>query len=229
VQPDDVQAVVEVFAEAATGQEHVEVGVGGGDDADIDPDRVGLANRVNLARLQEAQQLGLHVERRLSNFVEEQRAASGRPDDAREVLEGAGEGSAPVAEQLRVEHLLGRRAAVERKEGFRRATGVGVDHAREDFLAGSRFTGDKDRHAGRGDTAGRGKDRLHFFGKEEGARLFLGWTRRPERRPIALLLPRPLQRERGAADAKDVGEEDCLFRIRRIAANEGQCFSLLGA
>ena len=36
VEADDVEAVEEVFAEAALGDQGVEIGVGGGDDADID-------------------------------------------------------------------------------------------------------------------------------------------------------------------------------------------------
>ena len=69
--------------------------------------RVGLrlADRVHLAGLEEAQQLGLDVEAGVADFVEEERAAGGGADDALEVLDGAGEGAAAVAEQLRVQHV----------------------------------------------------------------------------------------------------------------------------
>ena len=62
VEADDVEAVEEVFAKAAVGDELFEVGVGGGDDADVDGDGPRLAERMDLAGLEEAQQLGLHVE-----------------------------------------------------------------------------------------------------------------------------------------------------------------------
>ena len=78
VQPDDVEAVEEVLAEAAVGDQRVEVGVGGGDDADVDAMGPGLAERMDLARLEEAQQLGLHVEADVADLVEEQRAAARR-------------------------------------------------------------------------------------------------------------------------------------------------------
>ena len=65
-------------------------------------------------------------------------------DDAGEVLRGAGECAAAVSEQLRVEHLLWRRAAIEGQEGFRRARRVAMDQAGEDFLAGAGFAGDED-------------------------------------------------------------------------------------
>ena len=85
-QAHDVQAVEEVLAEPPLVDHLLEVGVGRGDDADVDVDRPRLAERVDLARLEEAQQLGLHVERDLADLVEEERAAGGGADDARERL-----------------------------------------------------------------------------------------------------------------------------------------------
>ena len=43
-------------------------------------DRLRLAYRVHLARLEEAQQLGLHVQSHVADFVEEQRASRRRAD-----------------------------------------------------------------------------------------------------------------------------------------------------
>ena len=106
VQADDAEAVEEVLAEAPLADQRVEVGVGGDDQADVDAARLRIANRVNLVRFQEAQQLGLDVEAGIADLVEEQRAAGGRAYDAREVVDGAGERAAPVAEQLRIEHVL---------------------------------------------------------------------------------------------------------------------------
>ena len=82
LQRHDVQAVEEVLAEPALGDELLEVGVGGGDDADVDLDRLRLAERVDLVRFEEAQQLRLHVEPDIGDLVEEQRAAGGGADDA---------------------------------------------------------------------------------------------------------------------------------------------------
>ena len=101
----DVEAVEQVLAEASLGDELLEVGVGGGDDADVDLDRVRLAERMDLVGLEEAQQLRLEVEADVADFVEEERAAGGGADDAGERGVGAGERALAVAEQLALEHV----------------------------------------------------------------------------------------------------------------------------
>ena len=91
VEADDVQAVEEVFAEPALRDERVEVDVGGGDHAHVRLDRLHFANRMHLVRVEEPKQLRLDFERRLADFVEEQRATASGANHAREVLGGAGE------------------------------------------------------------------------------------------------------------------------------------------
>ena len=81
-QADDVEAVEEVLAEASVGDERFEIGVGGGDDADVHLDRLRLAEAVDLARLEEAEQFRLEVGADLGDLVEEERAAGGGADDA---------------------------------------------------------------------------------------------------------------------------------------------------
>ena len=120
-QADDVEAVEEVLAEASLGDQRLEVGVGGGDDAHVDLDRLRLAEAVHFVRLEEAEQLGLQVEADLGDLVEEQRAAGGGADDAVERRFGAGEGPLAVAEQLALEHLARDRGAVEGDERLGRA------------------------------------------------------------------------------------------------------------
>ena len=68
--------------------------------------RLRLADRMHFARLEKAQQLGLDLEAGVADLVEEEGAAGGGADDALEVLGGAGEGAAAMAEELRVEHVL---------------------------------------------------------------------------------------------------------------------------
>ena len=87
-----------------------------------------------------------------------------------------------------------------------RARGVGVNHAREDLLAGAGFAGDEHGDVRRRDAARRGEEGLHLLGEEEGAGLLLDGAGRPERGAAALFLPRLLERERRAADAEDVGK-----------------------
>jgi hypothetical protein len=74
---DDAQAVEEVLAEAAVLDHLRQVRVGGGDDADADASRLRVAQRVDPAGLEEAEQLGLDLEREVADFVEEDGAARG--------------------------------------------------------------------------------------------------------------------------------------------------------
>ena len=83
VQVDDVEAVVEVLAEAAGLDLDVEVAVGGGEDADVDRLGVGVADPHDHPLLQRAQDLHLQRQRHLADLVEEQRAAGRRPGSAR--------------------------------------------------------------------------------------------------------------------------------------------------
>ncbi len=73
----DVEAVEEVFAERAGGDELLEVAVGRRDEAHVDADRLDAADALELALLQRAQELDLHLDGDLANLVEEQRAAVG--------------------------------------------------------------------------------------------------------------------------------------------------------
>ena len=117
---DDVEAVEEVFAEAAGADGVFEVGVGGGDDADVDGQRAGFTERGDLAGFEEAEQLGLEVEAELADFVEEQGAVAGGADQAELIAVGAGEGAAAVAEQLALEQVARDGGAVEGDEGLLR-------------------------------------------------------------------------------------------------------------
>ena len=83
VDREDVEPVVEVLAELALRDQRLEVAVGGRDDADVDLDRLGAADALELALLQHAQQLDLHLQRQVADLVEEQGAAVGELEAAR--------------------------------------------------------------------------------------------------------------------------------------------------
>ena len=101
-----------------------------------------------LALLEHAQQLGLDRRRHLADFVEEQHAAVGLLDASRLGADRAGERAALVAEQLRLEELIGQRRAVDRDERPVAAARAVVDEARDDFLAGARLAGEEHRRLG---------------------------------------------------------------------------------
>src|SRR5208337_4352915 len=97
---DGTQAIEEIFAETPGENFGAEVAVGGGDEADIDLLDLGRADALNFAVLDDAQQLGLHGQGSLADFIQEHRAAIGVLEQARASIRGAGESAANMAEQL---------------------------------------------------------------------------------------------------------------------------------
>jgi len=74
---EDVEAIVEILAEAAGAHFALEIAVGGGQHTRVDLARLGLADQGDLPLLQDAQQLDLHRLRGLADFIEEDGAAIG--------------------------------------------------------------------------------------------------------------------------------------------------------
>ena len=144
-QIDDVQPIEQVFAEGAALGRFGEVAVRGRDDADVDLDRLGAADAVDLAFLDGAQQLGLQARVHLADFVEQQRAAIGFLELADAPRDGAGERALLVAEQFGFQQVLRNRRAIDADERLVGARGFAVDVARQHFLARAAFAGDQDR------------------------------------------------------------------------------------
>jgi hypothetical protein len=71
-----VETVEEILAEAPRLHHRGEVPVRGGDDADVDRHRPIAADALDLARLEDAQQRRLEIERQLADLVEEEGAAA---------------------------------------------------------------------------------------------------------------------------------------------------------
>ena len=74
---DDVDAVEQILAEPLLLDLGLEVAVGRGDDARLERHLLVAADRADLALLEDAQQLDLHLERHLADLVEEDRAGAG--------------------------------------------------------------------------------------------------------------------------------------------------------
>ena len=79
---DDVDAEVEVLAEAPRLDLVLELAVGRRDHAHVDLDRLGAADAADLALLQDAQQLRLHLAGDVADLVEEDGAALRLFEDA---------------------------------------------------------------------------------------------------------------------------------------------------
>jgi hypothetical protein len=74
---EDVQAVVEILAEAVFRHAVLEVPAGGRQDPDVHVDRLVAADAFEGLLLEEAQELDLHGKGYVSDFVEEERSAAG--------------------------------------------------------------------------------------------------------------------------------------------------------
>ena len=75
-----------------------------------------LADGQHLALLDDAEELGLELERQLADLVEKQGPAAGGAHQAGVGLAGAGEGAAHVAEELALDELRADRRAVDGDE-----------------------------------------------------------------------------------------------------------------
>src|SRR5690606_3422920 len=125
-----------------------EVAVGGGDDADIDLEAARRADAGEAPLLEDAQELGLHVQRHLADLIEEKRAALGRLEEARLLLVGAGEGASLVAEERACGQRFWERGAVDGDQAVI-AAGRGVmDDRGADLLARAGLAMDQDGRVG---------------------------------------------------------------------------------
>src|SRR6202041_2646501 len=100
---ENIQAIVEVFAELAVLDHVPQITVGGSDDTDIDSRRAGAAHWLELALLKHTEELGLKFQGHVTNFIEEQRATVGEGKAADVRIDGARESSAFMAEKLAFE------------------------------------------------------------------------------------------------------------------------------
>ena len=151
---DDVEAVEEILAEGALADALPQIAMGGADHADVDARHLPVgADLLDLAGLEEAEQQGLHPQRHLADFVEEDGAAVGHLQQARPVAVRVGEAALDVAEQLGFEQRIGQAGAVDRDERLAGPGAAAVDQAGRDVLADAALAGDE--HLGIG-AAGRG-------------------------------------------------------------------------
>ena len=137
-----VEAMEEIFAEAAFAHELGEIFVGGGEDADVYFYGVGATEAHEFAFLDDAEELGLGFRADRGDFVEENRALIGDFEEAFFGSDRAGECAFHVAEELRFEQVHGDGAGVDGDEGFVGARGGGVNGFRDDFFSGAAFAGD---------------------------------------------------------------------------------------
>ena len=139
----DVEPVKQIAAERALFHFLRQVAIGGGDNAEVRPAMRERTHRAKLLLLQNAQQLGLEVERQLADLVKERRATVGHFDQAGLRSNGAGECPFDVAEQLALHERAHQGGTID---GDKRAYGLNLMYgARHHFLAGTGFAEQQDR------------------------------------------------------------------------------------
>jgi len=161
---ENVKAVIKVAAKGSLGDLFRKILIGGGDDANVHALGAIAAEAFEFLLLENAQKFGLEIERKIANFVEEERAAIGEFEAADFLADGAGEGAALVAEQFGFEQAAGNGGAIDFDEGPVAAGAEIVDGAGEELLAGAGFAEEKN-----GGSRGGGELDLREGALESGA------------------------------------------------------------
>jgi hypothetical protein len=102
---------------------------------------LGGAEPLELALLQDAQELGLKVEGQVADLVQEQRATVGQLEASLLPREGAREGPLLVSEELALDERAGEGGAVHPHQGTGLATTAAVKGTGDELLAGGLATG----------------------------------------------------------------------------------------
>src|SRR5690606_35942553 len=139
---------VEILAEAALLDLAAQVAVRRGDDPHVDLARLLLADALERAFLDHAQELALKLERDLADLVEEEGASVRKLEAADAVAQRAGERALHVAEELALEEIARDRGAVHADQRPLATRARVVDRARDQLLAGARLA--RDQHGGVG-------------------------------------------------------------------------------
>jgi len=168
---DGVEAEKKIFAKTAAGDFGLDVGIGGGEDANVDAASSGGANAFEFARLESAQKLGLQVHGDVCDFIEEESATVGEFETPDAIGFCVGERTLHVTEKLAFENAFGEAACVDGDERAADARGKHVESPGDDFLSGAMLAGDENVCVGGADA----RDQVHHgahgggFGDQGGA------------------------------------------------------------
>ncbi len=112
----DRETEVEIFAELAALDLVAQVALGGGDDASVGAEHLVAADAAELARLEDAQELGCTSSGSSPTSSRKTRAAARELEGALARRDGAGEGAALVPEELALDQAVAHGAAVHDHE-----------------------------------------------------------------------------------------------------------------
>ena len=151
---NDVQPIEKIVAKSSGPDFRAQVPSGRGHDADIDGHGSAGSHRLELPFLQYAQKLYLQARAHFADFIQEKRAAVGRPEASFIIAHGAGECAFDMAEQFGFEQRFRKRSAIHFDQRAGGAVAVVVHDIGDQFLAGAGFSRDQN---GRTGTGGRGR------------------------------------------------------------------------
>src|SRR5215467_1862679 len=164
---DHGEAVVQILAEAAAAQRLLQALVARRHHPHVDGDDAAPTHPLDLALLQEAQQLHLERQAHLRDLVQEQGAAVGHLHLALALGMGAREGALLVTEQLALQQGLGDGAAVDGHEGTGVPWAVGVHGTRHQLLARAALPLAEDGGVGLGHALDHREDVAHLRGRAQ--------------------------------------------------------------
>src|SRR6188474_3064387 len=108
-----IQPVIKIRTKGAFAYRFSEIAIGCGNNADIDVDSSTTAHLFKLAFFKHSQQLGLQVERQLTNFVEENGAAVSNFKTSRPSSPGTGKRTFLMTKQLTLDQWSGKCGAID--------------------------------------------------------------------------------------------------------------------
>ncbi len=161
VDVDDIQPVEQILAELSLADHLVQIAIGGGNQADVDGNRLGAPHALELPLLDHAEQLHLDGVVDLADLVQKQRAADGHLEAPLAARIGAREGPLLVSEEFAFEQGRRQGRAVYRDIGAARPRAEAVQRMGHQFLARAAGAGDQHRRLGRRRLADGVEDRLH--------------------------------------------------------------------
>ena len=129
------QPVVEILPEMPRGHRCCEIPIGRCDHTHVHRPHGSRSNRHDLAVFEHTQEFHLHFRRRVSDFVEEDRATIGQFEEPLPIGCGAGKCASHVAEEFAFDHAGGQRCQTRGHERLVAAVAVGMDGPRGKFLA----------------------------------------------------------------------------------------------
>src|SRR5689334_18056510 len=158
---DDVQPIIQVFAELTFFDQLFQVHVGSSNDADVDLDFLHSTQMHELAVLEHAQDLGLRIESHGADLIQEERAFVGNFEQALFGGDGAGECTFYMAEEGRFEEFGWHRSGIYGNEGPILARRIRMNGLGDQLLSRAAISLDQHRGATRCDLGDEVEDFEH--------------------------------------------------------------------